>query len=62
MAEIPLEGLKQQLESYRDSVAVRRETIEQMELEIAYLDSLNKLDMLKIENLVEQIDELEKEK
>ena len=56
MADIPLEGLKQQLEMLRYSIKVREDTISSMRDEIAYLDSLNNLDMLKIEKLVEQID------
>ena len=61
MADIPLEGLKQQLEMLRYSIKVREDTISSMRDEIAYLDSLNNLDMLKIEKLVTQIDKLEKE-
>lgn len=61
MNDIPLEGLKQQLEMLRYSIKVREDTISSMRDEIAYLDSLNNLDMLKSEKLVEQIDEFEKE-
>ena len=61
MNDIPLEGLKQQLEMFRYSIKVREDTISSMRDEIAYLDSLNNLDMLKIEKLVTQIDKLEKE-
>jgi len=62
MSESPLEALKHRLEGLRHNIAVRKETIVTIKGEIAYLESLNKLDMIQIETLVVQIDKMEAQK